>query len=304
MNEIKKRKAEYIGKLKLGNEEISCAVLEDGTRVLVERSMANALGRKGSGAYWKKKKEGDTKEILPEYVEAKYLEKYISEELRQKLLSPITYINRNGKESTGIDATVLPDICDLWIKAKNNNALTTEKQINTAKKAYILMRAFAVVGITALIDEATGYQEIRDRVALQKILEKYISTELLAWTKKFPDEFYMELFRLKNWQWRGMSVNRPSYVGKLTNDIIYERIAPGILAELKKITPRDEKGRTKHRFHQRLTEEIGHPALSQHLHAVIALMRAASNWGNFSRALSRAFPKLNETPELPFEDLD
>ena len=79
MNEIKKRKAEYIGKLKLGNEEISCAVLEDGTRVLVERSMANALGRKGSGAYWKKKKEGDTKEILPEYVEAKYLEKYISE---------------------------------------------------------------------------------------------------------------------------------------------------------------------------------------------------------------------------------
>src|ERR1700688_4262942 len=45
-------------------------------------------------------------------------------------------------------------------------------------------------------------------------------------------------------------------------------------------------------------EDIGHPALAQHLHAVIGFMRASSGWGQFYRLLQRAFPKKGTNLEL------
>ncbi len=74
------------------------------------------------------------------------------------------------------------------------------------------------------------------------------------------------------------------------------------MAELKRITPRDEKGRTKHRYFQRLTEDVGHPRLREHLTAVIALMRASTRWDQFYRMLQRAFPKYMEQRPLDMED--
>lgn len=44
-------KSKYSGELNLNGIKISCAVLEDGTRILVNRSLANALGIKGGGAW-------------------------------------------------------------------------------------------------------------------------------------------------------------------------------------------------------------------------------------------------------------
>jgi hypothetical protein len=41
----------------------------------------------------------------------------------------------------------------------------------------LVHRGLARVGIVALVDEATGYQEIRDRLALQAILDKYVTDE-------------------------------------------------------------------------------------------------------------------------------
>ena len=158
------------------------------------------------------------------------------------------------------------------------------------------------MGIIALVDEATGYQEVRDRLALQAILEKYISRELMPWTKRFPDEFYKEMFRLRDWQYSPVSVRRPSLIGKFTNDLLYSRLAPGVLAALKEITPRDEKGRTKHRFHQRLTEDVGHLKLAEHLSNIITLMKASAGWPGFYRLVQRALPKHGETLPLKFDD--
>ena len=78
------------------------------------------------------------------------------------------------------------------------------------------MRGLAHVGIVALVDEATGYQEVRDRLALQAILDKYLWKEFAAWAKRFPDEFYREMFGLKNWSYNPMSVARPGIVGGST----------------------------------------------------------------------------------------
>lgn len=291
-------KATHAGNIKIGEHEISCAVLENGTRILVERSMATALGKKGGGSYWEKKKQGEKSALLPEYIALKSLQPYINADLQNKFDNPIRYIDKLNKVRTGVEATILADICDVWITAREKNALTG-KQIETAKRAYILMRGFANVGITALVDEATGYQEVRDRNALEKILEKYIGKTLGAWAKTFPDEFYQEIFRLRGWEWRGMKINRPSYVGIITRDIIYERLAPGVIKALEDKNPWvPHKGR-KNKHHQWLTGDFGNPTLKNHLIGVIALMRASSSWPAFERSLARAYPRQGDQPELP-----
>jgi hypothetical protein len=154
--------------------------------------VATALGRKGSGAHWQKKRN-EKGVLLPEYVSAKNLEPFIDAETRGMLLNPIVYRTKAGSTAQGINATVLPKICDIWLKAREKGALSESQQI-TAKKAEISVRGFAHIGIIALVDEATGYQEVRDRLALQKILEKYIAKELQPWAKRFPDDFYKEMF--------------------------------------------------------------------------------------------------------------
>ena len=83
---------------------------------------------------------------------------------------------------------------------------------------------------------------------------------------------------------------------------MYARIAPGVLDELQRVTPRLPSGQLKHRYFQRFTPDIGHPRLREHLAAVTALMRAAPNWNSFKRSLERAFPKLNENVPLPFDN--
>jgi len=295
-------RALYMGELTLVQLKIPCAVLEDEIRVISERSIANALGTKGSGSYWQKKRN-EKGALLPEYLSAKNLEPFVSDETKEKLTNPITYISKSGVKSRGVPGTVLQEICEIWLKARDKGALT-KTQILTAKKAEILMRAFAQVGIIALIDEATGYQSIRDKQALEQILRIYIAKELRPWLKTFPDEFYKHLFRLRGWIYNPQSIARPGVVGAITNDLIYKRLAPGILGELKKKTPRTKKGHTKHRYFQLLTEEIGHPKLREHLAKVTVLMEISPDWDSFNKLLDKALPKYGNSLPLPFKDAD
>jgi hypothetical protein len=48
------------------------------------------------------------------------------------------------------------------------------------------------------------------------------------------------------------------------------------------------------------TDDVGHPALAQHLHAVTALMKGARNWDEFRRMIDRVFPRKGENLELEF----
>jgi hypothetical protein len=179
--------------------------------------------------------------------------------------------------------------------------IASEDEKQRAEIAERILVSIANVGLVALIDEATGFQSLRPRDALQVLLDKYLRRELAAWAKRFPDEFYIELFRLKGWEWKGMKINRPQVVGYYTRDIIYERLAPGLLEELESRNPTDEAGERLARHHQWLTPDVGHPALAQHIHAVLGLMRASGNWPAFRRLLDRAFPKRGSTLELPLD---
>jgi hypothetical protein len=290
-------KATHEGILHIGDSEIRAAVLEDGRRVLTQSDVMLALGRarqaKGRQYY-------DADVNLPAFLTAKNLKPFITKDL-EVTSSQIEFKPIKGNRAFGYAADLLPKVCGVYIDAAEAGVLT-HLQIPIAQKAKLLLRGLATVGITALVDEATGYQEVRDRRALQAILDAFLAKELAAWAKRFPDEFYQEMFRLRGWQWRGMKVNRPSVVGKYTNDLVYERLAPELLTELEKLNPKGDKGNRKAKHHQWLTEDIGHPALAQHLYATIGFMRASTSWEQFYRMMQRAFPKKNTTMLLPIAD--
>jgi hypothetical protein len=227
---------------------------------------------------------------------AKALIPFIPNELLLLVAEPIQYQHsKGGGVAHGIEASALPQICDVWLKAREAGVLT-EPQRAVAQRAEMLMRGLAHVGVVALVDEATGYQEVRDRQALQAILDKFLAKELAAWAKRFPDEFYKEIFRLRKWKWS--SLRRPGVVAAYTKDLVYARLAPGVLDELERKNPVNANGRRAAKHHQWLSEDIGHPALSQHIHAVTGLMRASDTWDSFKAMVDRAFPKRGSNLEL------
>ena len=286
------QKATHNGSLKIGEMDIKCAVLEDGSRVLTRATFLKAIGRTGKA---KGGSNFDDEFKTPVFLTAKTLKPYISKELLENS-APVIF-KLNGRESIGYRAELLPQVCGVFLDAEEAGDLAANQQ-HIFERCKLLIRGFATVGIIALVDEATGYQEVRDRQALQKLLETYIAKELQPWIKTFPDEYYENMFRLRGWQYKPMDSSRPGVVGKYTNNLIYERLAPMILEELKKLTPRNAKGRRKHKFFQKLTPETGNPKLREHISNVVTLMKVSDDWDSFLRMVDKALPKYMDGRQL------
>lgn len=283
-------KATHAGELNIGEIIIACAVLENGDRVLTQDDFLQSIGRLARG----KGGEGALASPLPVFLRAKNLEPYLTEEILEAC-APVVFRTPKGRKAFGYKAQLLPMVCGVYLKAKEEGKLIGGKygQLHIATKCEILVSGLATVGIIALVDEATGYQHYRARQALEEILTKFIRNELCKWAKTFPDEFYENMFRLKGCPYDPKSVKRPSVIGTYTLDLVYKRIAPGVLEQIRKNEPNK-----RHRYHQWLTEDIGHPKLREHLAAVIALMKASSTWNRFYGSMQRALPQYGETIEM------
>jgi hypothetical protein len=281
--------------IRIFDKEIGCFVLEDETRVITRASMLRAIGR-ASKAKGGRKYDEEFK--LPVFLTANNLKPFISKELEGNS-KPILF-EYNGKHLIGQRADLLPQICEVFLDAQEARALRLN-QAHIASACRILHRGFAQLGIIGLVDEATGYQAIRSRRALADILEKYMAKELQSWTKTFDFEFYKQIFRLKGWP-GPEGVKRPSVIGHYTNDLVYGRLAPGVLVELRHKNPVLPQGHRNDRHHQWFTPEFGHPKLREQLSSVMALMRASSGWPQFMRNMNRSLPKLNATIEMALDD--
>jgi hypothetical protein len=282
--------------LRIGDIEIPAYVLEDGTRVLSQRGLQSGIGMSTGGG----KTVGEPRMV--EFVEALAKKGIDTTDLTARLRSPIQFVPTGGGRSAyGYEATVLADICDAVLAARKKGELQPN-QMRIAEQCEVLVRGFARVGIIALVDEATGYQADRARDALARILESFIAKELQPWVRTFPSDYYRELFRLRGLEFPADTVRRPQYFGVLTNDIVYKRLAPGVLEELKRVTPRDdETGRYKHKFFQRLTTNKGYPKLREHLGAAVAVMKLSSDYDDFITKMDTLYPKYGETMLLPFD---
>ncbi|HEX2554539.1 MAG TPA: P63C domain-containing protein [Microvirga sp.] len=244
------------------------------------------------------RRQGDR---LYQFATQKSLIPHLPNDLISRMENPIRFqAPTGGTPATGYEATILPDLCEAVLAARAAGDLRSD-QLHIAKQCEILVRGLARVGIIALIDEATGYQKDRAKDALSRILEAFIAKELQPYIPTFPGDFYQEMFRLRGLDYPTGSVKRPQYFGMLTNDIVYKRLAPGVLEELKRVTPKTESGRPKDKLFQRLTSNLGYPKLREHLGSVVTAMKLSNDWHDFMRKLDRLHPRYGETMQLPLE---
>lgn len=285
--------------LMIGEVAIECYVLEDGTRVITQGSLNTALGRSSRSNV---KPTDDV--ALPPVLRVQALRPYITDQLiddAQPIRFEIPTSMGVPTRANGYRAEVLPQLCEAWLAARSDGQLA-KSQEPTARAAEIIVRGLARVGIIALVDEATGYQDVRARDALAQILEAYVASELQPWVKTFDVDFYKEMFRLRGLPFDSTSFAKPGYFGHLTNDVVYKRVAPGVFDEIKAQRAKDEKKR-KGKFHQQLTQEVGHPKLREHIASVTTVMKLSDGWEDFKGKLDRVHPIIDASaPPALWED--
>jgi hypothetical protein len=289
------------GAIDFAGISVPCAVLADGTRVLSERGVTKGFSLKRAGSNWQRSKD-ETGARLPIFASANNINSFMDADLRLALSQPLLYrpLNAKGAIAYGTKAELIPKVGDAWLKARDAGELT-EPQKKVAKVIDLVMRGFAIVGIVALVDEATGYERFKQSNDLAKILEAFVAKELQKWLPTFDLEFYELICQVRNEPLSRVEA-RPPYFGKLTNNLVYQRLAPGVLQKLRELNPVVESGRRKHKHFQYLTPDMGHPKLKEHLAAVMQAMKFAKamgvDWEQFLKTLDKTLPKYQPMPLL------
>lgn len=275
--------------LRIGDMSIPCYVLDDERRVITVAGISDGMGLARGGSMV----AGMNR--LELFASRDRIKPHISAGLTERIHEPIVFLTPTGGKAYGYDAEVLVDLCEAVLAARQAGVLQ-QQQMRIAEQCEKVMRGLARVGIISMVDEATGYQYVRRRDALHEILAAYLSTDLLPWTQRFPEDFYVEIYRLMGWDYLDpKSAKKPGYVGKLTNMLIYDRLPPGVLEALKVRNPVEaETKRRRYKHHQFLTEEIGNSHLEKQINQVLALLKISDDWrefvGLFRKHISRSRP--------------
>jgi hypothetical protein len=287
-------KATHEGLIHIGSAEIACAVLDDHRRVLTQSAFYIAIGRTrtpkaGTGVH-------STVDKLPFFLQAELLKPFISPELLLST-SPVFFHDKSGRRMVGYDAELLPMVAEVYLKMRDWFA--KEKKDTPQRFAHIveacdtLIRGLARVGIRALVDEATGYQYDRPRRDLEKYLERFLAESLRRWVRTFPADYFKHLCRLRGIQLRE-DMKLPQYFGTLTNNLVYRRMAPGLLRRLK--DRRDELGAGK--LHTALSLDFGVPEVLVHLGTVVGIMKINTDYDAFEKQLDQIAPIYPADPTL------
>ena len=276
--------ATHQGQMAIGDLMLDCYVLADGRRVFHKRGMAKALGLKSEGG-----------NAFMKTMQGKGLGSALPASLREKINNPINFKPLVGELGHGYEADILAEVAKAIIKA-GDEGLTKAQQPLVAQ-AKILMHAFAKIGVVALIDEATGYQQIRDPSALRLLVQQYIAAEKREWDKQFPDSFYDGLNRiykskrLTTTSTGAVIQNRPQHFAKFTRAYVYDPLENGaVLEELDRINPKiNDKGTRRDRFHQHLSLGYGIEKLKRQVDAVGTLIDVSDNVSQFKKLFSKKF---------------
>lgn len=207
--------AEHSGILILGEYEIPCFVLSNKKRVVTQREVVGLLTGNKKGGFDRYTNAPGIRDFMPtKYVDTSHKDVTIS-----------FYVN--GKLAYGYEGTDIIDICNAYLRAREAKQLGPT-QLHLAQQAEIFIRACAKVGIDALIDEATGYQAIRDADELQVKLKIFIAEELREWTKTFPSEFFMLLYKLEGLKPPQPIRTYPKRFGRHVMRFVYDTMDPDI----------------------------------------------------------------------------
>jgi hypothetical protein len=271
--------------LRIGDIEIRCYVPENGTRLITNRALQRTLDRAESGGAQR----------LANLVGVLGGKGINIKDLTSRIETPIEFrLPGVGSRAFGYEATVLADLCDVILEARKAGVLQ-QQQEHFADRAEILARGFMRVGIIALVDEATGYQEVRTRDALARVLEDHVTNELRRWVSTFLPAFYSELFRLRGLPHDG-TTEHPRHIAGLSDDLVFQRLPPEVRRALGAGKPAYGGPGWHPRHNRRLTGVGGPPEFGQHLGVVIAVMKLSDTWEQFLERLDRVLPRQTDAP--------
>lgn len=279
------------GPLTIGNATVEAYRLNDGRRVISKKGMADVLGLKSTGG------NAFLRSMTRPGVRSE-----IDQELWEKIENPIYFKlvdpdseTEFGATADGYEAGTLIDVCKAIVSAYLNDRLHP-KQYFLYARSEIIMRASAKLGITALVDNAVGYRPDTARQEYQKLFKQFILDECREWEQEFPDKYLDMIYRLYGLKRINPdSTKAPKFFGKFTRKYVYFPLAHSngaILAELDKKNPVVyASGGRKFKMFQFLEEQVGLPALRQHLWQVIGIGGVSSNKDQFDRNFYKAFPE-------------
>ena len=269
----------FRGTLDLGAVSFECHVLSDNRRVLTQSEVVRVLtGGRERGS-------------LGRYMESQPL--YTKELLEGRTIR--FRVPNNPQAAIGYEATLLIEICELYLAARDQKLLKANQR-KLAATAEIVVRACAKIGIIALVDEATGYQEVRQRQALQLKLKAFIAEEMQEWARMFPEEFWYELARLESTHYSPK--HRPLRWGKYVMAFVYDAIDSDVGRELR---VRNPNPRHRQNHHQWL-REFGKEKVNNQIQQVIAVMKLCDDMPDFKRKFAKVFGK--SPLQLSFDVLD
>jgi hypothetical protein len=265
--------AKWMGFIELANATIDCYVLEDGRRVLSINGAVKALSGLETG-------HGR----LDKYIGVTALRPYIdSQSVMDGLIEfEIPGSNNNFGNARGLSTDDFERIMGAFIDAMAAEATLTQNQMKMAIRCAVLSRGLVRTGLTALVDEATGYQKNRKEDELQVRLRAFISSELRPWERTFPDDLWEQFGRLTGW--KDSLTNRPRYWGKLVIKFIYDTLPEGVAEYLKNNRP--PKGVM---WHQQLTENYGVQRLVTRCIEVATLARTCRDMQELSEKVALHF---------------
>ncbi len=275
--------------IRIADMEVGCYVLDDGRRVIPTNYMLDTLHMARGGSMVRGMNR------LELFVSRERIKPFVSSNLLDRIKNPVRF-KTGGNIAYGYDSDTLIDIAEAVIRADNEVGLQ-KQQAGIAHQCQVITSSLTRVGLVALIDEATGYQTIRDKDELQQILTLYLLPEHRPWMQTIPEEFTKEVYRVYGWT-RTKDNRGPRYAGKLIRQLIYERMPKPVLPALDEVNPTNSKYQRKHRHHQFLTDKQGLDHFRSLVITVMTILRLSKNKAEFKRHLETFF---GNEPEL---DLD
>ena len=278
------RVSHFHGELRFGSLSVPCHVLDDGSRVIAQREVVKALtGRENAN--------GQIGRLIGITALAPHI---AADDIASKVIQFRLSGPGHQMIAYGYEATLLVEICEAFLKARDDGTLS-DVQMRVAQRADIILRSCAKVGIIALIDEATGYQEVRQRNALQLKLQAFISDEIQEWAKLFPDDFWHELARLEHTHYSPR--NRPLRWGKYVMAFVYDAVDEDVGNELRKINPNPRFRKNHHQW----LKTYGREKVRDHINRVIGVMKTCHDMNDFNRRFGHVFRK--QPMQMSFFDL-
>lgn len=196
--------------------------------------------------------------------------------------------------------TLLVDFANLIISLRRGRALDRSWSIY-AENCERLLQGLAKTGLTAMIDQATGYNPQKDEY--RKLFEEFISQSSTKWAKEFPDSFFDGVYKVYHLEKKGR--NHPQFFAWFINKYIYWPLANSkgaILESLRERNPIIRHQGRKCRLHQFLSTEVGKPALREHLISVGILLKISNDKTIFLHNFKKAFPYGVDQLEFDFVD--